>query len=209
MKPDQQFNYWQHDPATPDAPEEPQVEQTGPIVTLSPDQTVEPVVSVATDEPPHAPSSQEPVNWQAKEYIHHEKNAGWFVLFTLVVLVLLAVAILLMKSWTFAILVAVMAAAVVVYSRRPPRVLGYTLSAKGLYVGDKLYDFSEFKSFGVIRDGAEYSVMLIPTKRFMPGVTVYFPQEAGERIVDMLGARLPMEELHLDVVDKLVRKLRL
>jgi hypothetical protein len=51
--------------------------------------------------------------------------------------------------------------------------------------------------------------MLLPTKRFKPGVSVYFPEEAGEAIVDMLGARLPMQEFHLDIIDKLVRKLRI
>jgi hypothetical protein len=38
---------------------------------------------------------------------------------------------------------------------------------------------------------------------------VYFPEEAGEKIVDILGQRLPMETLKLDMIDILVRKLRL
>jgi len=155
------------------------------------------------------PVSQEPVHWQAHEYIHHEKNTGWFVVFAIVVVALMAAAIFLMQSWTFAILVPVMAVALIVYTRRPPRVLDYTLSSKGLYINDQLYPFSDFKGFGVVRDGEEYSVMLIPVKRFHPGVSVYFPEEQGEAIVDMLGVRLPMQELHLDPIDKLIRKLRI
>jgi hypothetical protein len=133
----------------------------------------------------------------------------WFVVFAVVVLGLMAAAVFLMQAVTFAILVPVMAVALIVYSHRPPRLLDYTLSAKGLYVNDQLYPFADFKSFGVIHDGEEYSVMLIPVKRFKMGVSVYFPEEAGEAIVDMLGARLPMRELHIDVVDKLIRKLRI
>jgi hypothetical protein len=38
---------------------------------------------------------------------------------------------------------------------------------------------------------------------------VYFPDEVGERIVDVLGKRLPMQELKLDIIDLVVRKLRL
>ncbi|HEU5122034.1 MAG TPA: hypothetical protein VFT59_04250, partial [Candidatus Saccharimonadales bacterium] len=159
--------------------------------------------------PPSASPEEEPVRWQAHEYIHHEKNALWFVLFALVVVGLVLLAIFVIKSITFAILIPVMAAALLVYSHRPPRVLNYTLSRQGLHINDRLYPFSQFKGFGVIRDGEEYSVMLIPTKRFQPGVSVYFPEEAGEAIVDMLGARLPMQELHLDAVDKLIRKLRI
>jgi hypothetical protein len=205
--------YWQPDQndspeQTPAASQVP-TEQQGPIVTLTPDpqdadgERIEPSAS------PNASAPVEPIRWQASEYIHHEKNALWFVGFGIVVLGMMALAILLMQAWTFAVLIAVMAVAVVVYSRRPPRELTYTLSPKGLYVGDRLYDLSEFKSFGVIHDGDEYSIMLIPVKRFLPGVTVYFPEALGEQIVDFLGARLAMQELHLDIIDKVVRKLRL
>lgn len=151
----------------------------------------------------------QPVNWQATEYIHQEKDAKWFVIFGIVLLAMLAVAILFMKSWTFAVLLVVIAVVIVVFAKRPPRILSYSLSDKGLHIGDTLHHFADFKGFGLIRDGEEFSVMLIPTKRFQPGVTVYFPEESGEAIVDMLGARLPMQDLKLDAVDKLVRKLRL
>ena len=79
------------------------------------------------------------------------------------------------------------------YVRRPPRTLTYALSPKqGLYVGEQLYSFDSFKAFGLIQDGEHHSIMLIPRKRFAPGVSVYFPEDAGERIVDILGQRLPM-----------------
>jgi len=51
--------------------------------------------------------------------------------------------------------------------------------------------------------------MLIPIKRFAPGVSVYFPDEVGEKVVDILGSRLPMENLKLDMIDIIVRKLHL
>jgi hypothetical protein len=123
---------------------------------------------------------------------------------------LISVDVFFLKSWTFSILVIVMAFAVIIYTRRPPRTLTYALSgSQGLYVGERLYHFDEFKAFGLIKDGEHNSIMLIPTKRFAPGVSVYFPPEAGEKIVDILGQRLPMEELKLDAIDIVVRKLRL
>lgn len=151
----------------------------------------------------------QPVSWQAQEYIHQEKSGLWFVLFGIVLFILMALAILLMKSWTFAVLLVVIAVVILFFAKRPPRIMSYSLSNKGLHIGDQLHAFSDFRAFGVIHDGQEYSVMLIPTKRFLPGVSVYFPEEAGEQIVDALGSRLPMQELHLDVVDKIVRALRL
>jgi len=193
-----------------------------PVVTMSPEAPVnmsidDPQTQIAPEDPTLLAENsnndlkpqQEPVHWQAHEYIHHEKSPVWFVVFALVVLALMAIAIFLMQAISFAILIPVMAAALVIYSHRPPRVLDYTLSSKGLYINDQLYPFIDFKSFGVVHDGEEYSVMLIPVKRFKLGVSVYFPEEAGEAIVDMLGTRLPMQELHIDVLDRLIRKLRI
>jgi hypothetical protein len=151
-----------------------------------------------------------PITWTAQEYIHLDKSPLWFVILIVVALGLIALDIFLIKSWTFSFLVVIMTVAIIIYTRRPPRTLTYALSpSQGLHVGEKLYHFDEFKAFGVIKDGDHHSIMLIPRKRFATGVSVYFPEEAGEKIVDILGSRLPMEDLKLDAVDVLIRKLRL
>lgn len=153
---------------------------------------------------------REPIYWSAAEYIENEKNALWFVVFVLVVAGLIAVDIFFLKSWTFSVLVVVMAIAVVIFARRPARELKYTLSpAQGLYINDRLYNFDEFRAFGVFQEDGRNSIELIPTKRFALGLTVYFPPEAGEQIVDILGERLPMEEVKRDFIDIIVRKLHL
>lgn len=180
---------------------------------------VEPVITLTSDQPSYAPApisstqttrdADEPVHWRASEYIHYNKGVIWFVLFAIIVILLMVAAIFLIQSITFAILVPVMAAALLVYIFRPPRTLDYTLGRQGLHVNDTLYPFTDFKGFGVVRDGNEYSVMLIPTKRFRMSVSVYFPEDLGEEIVDLLAARLPMQELHLDIVDKIIHKLRI
>lgn len=170
---------------------------------------------LADDEYDDEPEDDQPedltnaVNWQAKEFIHQEKDGLWYALFGITVAVLMALAIFVMGSWTFAVLLVVIAGAILVLAKRPPRVMSYSLSDKGLHIGDTLHSFSDFRAFGVIHDGQEYSVMLIPTKRFMPGVSVYFPEESGEQIVDALGSRLPMQDLKLDIIDRVVHKLRL
>ena len=151
-----------------------------------------------------------PITWTAQEYIHLDRSPLWFVGFIVAVLGLIALGIFVFQAWSFSVLIVVMAVALLVYIRRPPRTLTYALSpAQGLYVGERLYTFDEFKAFGLIQDEGNYSIMLIPRKRFSPGVSVFFPDDAGERIVDILGQRLPMENLKLDIVDVIVRKLRL
>jgi hypothetical protein len=83
------------------------------------------------------------------------------------------------------------------------------LSAKGIYINEQLHPMGAFKSFGILKEESIPSLMLIPTKRFRPGMTVHFPVELGEAIVDLLGQRLPMQELRLDAIDRIVRKLNI
>lgn len=167
-------------------------------------------VDLPAEQPKLEEDTEVIVNWSASEYISPDKTPIWYVLLIIIALALCALDIFFMKSWTFTALVVVMTVAIIVYSSRPPRTIQYTLSGDhGLYVGEKLYHLSEFKGFGLIQDGANFSIMLLPIKRFSPGISVYFPDEAGEKILNILGDRLPMEKLKLDVVDKIVRRLRL
>jgi len=162
----------------------------------------------ATSQPSQLPPI-EPVRWQAPEYVQPIKQPLWYVGFAAAVIILMVLAVWLMQAWTFAILILVMAVALMVYSHRPPRELTYVVSEKGLYINDQLHPMGEFKAFGVVQDSEIHSLMLIPVKRFRPGLSVYFPTEVGERAVDLLGAYLPMQDIKLDAFDKIVQKLRL
>jgi hypothetical protein len=203
MQPDDENNYWNK--------ESDQTVEDEITETYAPENDIEePEINdtkLSANEPV---SEKDLIHWSAKEYIDNEKNSLWFVAFSFVVLGLIAADILFLKSYTFSALVLVMAIAIIVFSKRPARDIDYTLSGnQGLYVGEKLYHFSEFKAFGVVNDYGYYYVMLIPVKRFSLGVSVYFPSEVGEQVVDILGARLPMQDQKMDIFDKIVRKLRI
>jgi len=151
----------------------------------------------------------EPVTWEASEYIHHERDGLWFIVFLGITILLLALSIFLIQNYFFTALIVVMAVALLIYTRRPPKIIRYTLNDEGLQIGEQFHSFNEYRAFGVVGDGALYSVKLLPTARFGQEVTLYFSENEGERIVDILGAFLPMENLHLDLVDQLLRRLRL
>ena len=92
---------------------------------------------------------------------------------------------------------------------RPPRKISYALNSEGLTEGGRLHSYDEFKAFGILKEDNHFSAVLIPKKRFGLSVKVYFPEGSGEAIVDALGARLPMEEVKLDFLDKIVNFLRI
>lgn len=159
---------------------------------------------------PQAPTDNTVIRWTAKEFIYQDKEKSWFVSLFCIVIAFILFDFLLMKSYTFSVLIIVMAVSLIIYSRRPARDINYTLSLdKGLYIGERLYSFQEFKSFSLVKEGSHNLIYLTPFKRFSLGVSVYFPQEVGENLVDIFGARLPMSERKLDFIDIVARKLRL
>ena len=148
------------------------------------------------------------VSWEAEEYISKEHHTGWFIGFALVCLALSALAVLL-KWWPFLVLVLLSGVVILINIFSPARKLSYSLDKKGLHEGNRFYAYSDFRAFGILQEGGHYSAILIPRKRFGLQVKVYFPEQNGEAIVDALGARLPMEEVKPDFLDKIVNFLRI
>ena len=148
------------------------------------------------------------VNWEAREHIEYKKNAKWYVGLAIITICLCLIAVLL-QQWTFLLLIIVAVIALLTYTMRSPRLLHYSLTDTGLSEGNNMYLFSDFRSFGVLSEENHYSIVLMPKKRFATRVIVYFPEAEGEQIVDVFGARLPMEPVKLDLLDRLVRFLRI
>jgi hypothetical protein cdiviTM7_02271 len=151
----------------------------------------------------------EPIAWNAPEGVRIQRGAVWYVLFAIVLAGLMALAILVFQNWTFAILLPIMAVALFVLSNNNPQTINYAISPKGIYIADTLHDFSEFRAFGLLHENDQHSILLLPVKRFSPGLTIYFSEAEGEKIVDMLGARLPMQEIKPDALEKFIRLIKL
>ncbi|HEX5395078.1 MAG TPA: hypothetical protein VFW52_01880, partial [Candidatus Saccharimonadales bacterium] len=86
---------------------------------------------------------------------------------------------------------------------------GYELSSSGLRIGQKLYPYSSFKSFSFVREGAINSVQLTPLKKLMPPISAYYKAEDEEKIADILGSHLPLDEVQPHSLDRISRRLKL
>lgn len=175
-------------------------------------QTPEPETTIGpTSEQPTPPATDltQPIAWQATEGPTTHRPAAWYIIFVVVVLGLMALSLFVFKSWTFTILLPIMAVALALLATKPASLVNYAISPKGVYVADKLHDFSEFRAFGLMRDGQQHAAILLPVKRFSPALTIYFSEAEGEAIVDMLGSRLPMQEVKPDALEKFIRAIKL
>ncbi len=188
MQPEQGGNYWNQD------------EQTAHQIDGP---------STAADQSGNIQDELAPISWEASEYIDHHRDFNWYLGFGAITTILVLVSVFLFQNYIFTALIIIMAVALVIYIKRPPQVMRYTLTESGLQIGEQYYSFNTFRAFGIIQDGAFFAVKLLPTGRFSQELTVYFSEESGEEIVDLLGEFLPMEQLKLDMVDRFLRRLRL
>jgi hypothetical protein len=148
------------------------------------------------------------VTWSASEYVAHQKDAGWYVLLMLGAAAL-AIAIYLITGDMFSGGVIVLVGIIFALgSSRQPRTLEYGIGRVGLKIGEKFYPYSDFKSFAVVEEDAIYSILLLPMKRFMPGVNLYYPPDQEDEIMGVLSSYLPHETRTDDMFDKLTRRLR-
>ena len=148
------------------------------------------------------------ISWEAEEYIQYNRNVLWYIgLFA--VGIGLCVLSYFLQWWSFIVLIVVCIIAIIVSVIRPPRKIQYSINKNGLKEGNKLHKFEDFRAFGILKEGSHFSAILIPKKRFALQVKVYFPGQSGEAIVDVLGNRLPMEDVKPDLLDKIVSALRI
>lgn len=150
-----------------------------------------------------------PINWQVDHEIK-QYSSTWYVGLGGVFLGMMFLAVLLMKSWSFASLLVAVLVSVIFYIKKPIGSTRYSLSGSELFIDDNRYELNSFKAFGLIKNqNGLHNLVLLPTKRFMPALTLDLPESEGEKVVDFFGARLPMQKLELNFIDKIVQKIGL
>jgi len=153
-------------------------------------------------------ASNESVNWTASEFVAHHKGAMWFIGLAFIAAALAVGIFLLTKDEVSTGVVVIAAIAFGALAARQPRELKYMLDNSGVRIGEKFYPYELFKSFSVLEEGAISSIWLMPLKRFMLGLTIYYPPDEEEKIMNVLAAHLPFEDRKIDPVDNLMRKIR-
>lgn len=157
---------------------------------------------------PSGPQNVE-VQWEASEYIEHNRNAVWYLALLVSTGVISAATYYFTKEIFATVVIILTALAVTISSFHKPRQTSYSLSKSGLMIGQKNYPYSTLKSFAVIREGGLISLNIVPIKKFMPTITVYFESKDEEKIINSIGQHLPYEERSPDRIERLSQRLKL
>ena len=180
----------------------------------------EPVGTPRFDAAEHAPPSPFPaagdssrhdetvVSWTASEFIVHHKSAAWYGAVAAATLTLAAITFLITQDKISTGTIILVGILFCIAAARKPRVLTYTLDHDGLTLGQHFRPYADFRSFSVVREGPFASIDLLPLKRFMPLMSVYFSPEDEGRVMDMLAEHIPFEERSHALVDRFMRNIR-
>lgn len=162
-----------------------------------------------TPSPEVVPQSQEvDLQWVASEPPRGHKDATWYGVFVLAAIVLSALVYLFTRDIVSTGVVIVAIVGLIFFASRQLADEECALDAEYLHVGQKAYNLQEFKAFSIDESPATPSVTLLPLKRLMPAITVHFPPEYGQAIVDHVGAYLPHEPHKTDAIDSFLRRIR-
>jgi hypothetical protein len=145
--------------------------------------------------------------WQASEYVFHEKPSGWYLILWGVVAVV-ALILGLLRQWLGIVVVVMMALAVVMYSRKEPRTLTYSLDDKGISIDGRVSSYNLFRSYSVHQEVGWMEIDWEPTRRFAPRLTILCEQGDFDQIEAIVASHLPHLDREHDWVEQLARYLK-
>jgi len=152
--------------------------------------------------------SLDPVEWTASEFVSHQKTGTWYIGLGAISAVVTILVFVVTRNILSGLVVAAACMALGVLGARKPETKSYKISADGVSIAGREFDYSMFKSFSVIEEGAINCIWLRPLKKFLPTVAMYYPPDQEDRIIMMLDNFLPQEDRQHDIIDRMSRRIR-
>lgn len=148
------------------------------------------------------------VSWTASEFIAHHKSIGWYLRLAAAGILAALIVFLFTRDLISSGMILIAMVALGAFAGRKPRALQYRVDNFGVHVGEKTYPYHDFKSFSIIDEGAMSSISLLPMKRFLPTLTIYYDPQDEDKIAQVLSAELPFEEGQKDAIDRFMHRIR-
>ena len=150
------------------------------------------------------------LEWKAPEFISHPKSATWFLMASIVILLLIVYAIY-TNSATMAIVFIVLAGVYYLTHRQTHRMIDIKITELGIYMDEKFYPYNMINSFWVV-----YHPPYVHTLNLRLGtksrtkITIQLDQQNPVEVRKLLAREIPeIEGEEESFGDALVRLLRL
>ncbi len=142
------------------------------------------------------PTKQERISWQAHEHAHVPKTTDWFWTVGIVAFGGVFLSIF-FKNFLFALIIVIFTLTSFMMVKRPPRLMNFDISRKGVRAGNILHPYSMLESFWVEDGEIEDKIIFRSKKPVSPYIVIPFDSTVTnpEALRDYLLDYLDEEEL--------------
>lgn len=144
------------------------------------------------------------IMWEAYEHHHSEKKSDWYWILGIITLAS-AIASILLGNTLLGLLIFVAGSVVALLAARPPKIVSYAVTQRGLRLDDKLYPYTTLESFYIDEDNQLGPQLFVKSeKMFMPLLILPLPEDVVDEIEDIIEQRLPREHIEEPFAHKLL-----
>lgn len=151
------------------------------------------------------------IKWIGYEYEHSEKSSDWFWAVGIITICLAVIAII-YDNTLFGIFMVLAGFMTMMLAKRPPDIVQYALTPKGVMVDDTIYLYKDLQSFWVDTHIKETPELLIKTKKAVARLFIFpIPHATANphEIRDYLLQALPEEHMEDPLSHRLLVKMGL
>lgn len=136
----------------------------------------------------------EKLSWQAPEFKHYEKNAGWYV--SLISITILIVGFFLIQKDIFAaVTTGILGALIVLFSRQKPEIINIEIDNKAVKIGNVEIPYKQIKHFWVVHKEHHKTVNMETTTLVNNMIILELNDQDPEKVRMFLSKHLPEHEL--------------
>jgi len=129
------------------------------------------------------------LTWTAPEYVYRHKGPDWYWILGIVT-VTAAILSVLLGNILFCFVILLSGFVLALYGARPPRVLKYELSEKGVLVDTTLYPYSTLESYWIDSTVLPSRLLVQSRKVAMPLIVVPIESVRDDEVSDILSEYL-------------------
>jgi hypothetical protein len=144
------------------------------------------------------------IAWEAFEHHHVEKKNDWFWVAGIIIIAT-SIASILLGNTLLGIMICTGGTVMLILAARPPKIIQYAVTQRGLRIDEKLYPYTTLEAFYIDEDGQFGPQLFVRSEKlFMPLLILPLPEEHLVTIEAIIAERLPEEHIEEPFAHKLL-----
>lgn len=134
------------------------------------------------------------ISWQAPEYKHYEKTAGWYVTLISIVILIDGFFIFIENDYFAAITILLLAGLVIFFAKQTPGEVEIELGTKSVRFGDLHFPYKQIRHFWVVHNHRHKAVNLVTTTYINNIIVLELADQDPDIVREFLLQHLPEHE---------------